>query len=254
MGRFDDKPEDLERVAEEGEKAGDSGGMFIASKRLVNDLDKIYVAFLELATYGDVSYKGESKTKGQCNVASFTDDKYEGVYLFEMAPKHMKRFMAKLGKPQYNRSMLFEIERHGIPYDTQVYYEMEHVRDLTQSELDHLETVELHKLFSRQANGDSTTPTSPPPATGHKSSTFMKQCGEEAVRLGWAPSKAMLETNMVIASEGFFKGTIKSKDMTNDQQQRFLEGLKAMTKGQQPGDIVDVTADSLNLDEDVDFF
>ena len=74
------------------------------------------------------------------------------------------------------------------------------------------------------------------------------------MRLRWAPDKEALKTNLTIANKEFFKGFLKSEDMNNDQQQRFLEGLKAMTEGQGPEDIVDVTGDKLDLDEDVDFF
>ena len=146
MGRFDTKPEDWDKATKDGEKAGDAGSMFIA-KRMKNDLDKIYIAFLEIPRFGSVVYDGESSEKGQANVVSFSEsgDKLEeGVFILEMAPKHVNRFLTKLRKPQYGLPKVYEIERHGAANYTQTYYEMECIRDLTEDEMSHLETVELH--------------------------------------------------------------------------------------------------------------
>jgi len=254
MSRFDTKPEDWDKAADEGEDAESSGGLFI-QKRMKQDLSTIYVAFLEIPKFGRVTYPdGKTSDKGQANVASFGRDgnaMEEGVFIIEMAPKHINRFIAKLRKPKYGLGMLYEIERHGKPNDTQTYYEIDDVRALTQEEMDFLDTVELHKLFSRQ--DDSASASSPPSAVSSVS-VFMKQCHDEAVRLGWAKDRDILKQNMVVANKTFFKGMLESKDMTHDQQARFLEGLKAMEPGQEPGAIVDVTADKLDLDEDVDFF
>ena len=254
MSRFDTKPEDYDKAVEQGEEAGASGSMFI-NKRLANDLDTVYVTFLEIPQFGTVTYEGKSNAKGQANVVSWGKDGStleDDVFLLEMAPKHVNRFLAKLRKPQYGLAKIYEIERHGVANYQQTYYEMEFVRDLTQEEADHLETVEMHKLFTRK---DSDTTTSPPPVTSQSTvSVFMKQCHDEAVRLGWAKDKPILMQNMMVANKTFFKGLVKSDVMSHNDQLRFLEALRAMEPGQEPGAIIDVNADKLDLDEDVDFF
>ena len=106
MGRFDNL--DYEKAKEEGEKAAEDLSMFIA-KRMKKDLDTIHVMFLELPSFGSVIYDGKASTKGQANVASYDKEtgEYEGVFLLEMALKHMKRFLLKLEKPKYGIEKLY---------------------------------------------------------------------------------------------------------------------------------------------------
>ena len=260
MSRFDTKPEDYDRAVEQGEEAGASGSMFI-NKRLANDLDTVYVTFLEIPQFGTVTYEGKSNAKGQANVVSWGKDGStleDDVFILEMAPKHVNRFLAKLRKPQYGLAKVYEIERHGVANYQQTYYEMEFVRDLTQEEADHLETVEMHKLFTRKdSDSDTTTSPSPPPQAQQQADdgAFMRQCGEQAVRLGWAKDKAVLKQNLGVANKTFFKGATPVAEMTRDTKAKFLEALLAMEPGQQPGEIVDVSAgEVLDLDSEVDFF
>ena len=258
MGRFDTKPEDWDKAVDEGEKAGDASSLFI-TKRLKKDLDTIYIAFLEIPRFGTVVYEDKSSEKGQANVVSFGEDGKEleeDVYILEMAPMHINRFLNKLRKPQYGLAKVYEIERHGAPNYTKTYYEMELVRDLTQAEIDHLETVEMHALFTR---GDSTASTSPPPASQASTvSVFMKRCGEEAVRLGWAADQETMKSNLVIANKTFFRGFIPSNEMSDWHQSKFLEALGAVEKGQQPAEIgylnLDDNEPPIDLNEDVNFF
>lgn len=259
MSRFDTKPEDYDKAVEDGERASESGSMFI-QKRLKTTLDHIYIVFLEIPRFGTVVYDGNPSEKGQANVVSFGNDGSqceEGVFILEMAPLHINRFLAKLRKPQYGLAKLYEIERHGLPKNTKTYYELEIVRDLTDAEINYLEGVEMHPLFTRQATDTDTTPAPPtgipPPApvVPPPSQEFNARVGIEMKRLDWS------KENMLVAIKTYFQGAItKGSEMNPGQQEAFIGALQRMAPGDAPAGIgYQETGEPLDLDEDtVNFF
>ena len=250
MGRFDVKPEDYDKAIEDGEKAGDAGSMFIA-KRLKDDLNCIYITFLEIPSFGKVVYDGVPSEKGQANVVSWGKDGNEleeGAYILEMAPTHINRFLAKLRKPQYGLAKVYEIERHGAKGFQKTYYELEIIRDLTPDEIDKLEQVELHELFTRQGDGDTapaTTTTALPVST-----EFNNNVGTQMKRLGWTPQ------DVKHAIKTYFQGDITTgAEMSHAQRDAFIVALQRLSPGDAPASIgYQETGEPLNLDEDIDFF
>ena len=250
MGRFDKKPEDYDKAIKDGEKAGDSGSMFIA-KRLKDDLNRIYITFLEIPCFGKVVYDGVASEKGQANVAAWDEDGKEmedGVFILEMAPTHINRFLAKLRKPQYGLAKIYEIERHGAKNFQKTYYEMEIVRDLTPDEIDVLEKVELHDLFTRQ--GDDDTSTAATSSTPPPSKEFNTNVGTEMKRLGWTPQ------DVKHAIKTYFQGDITmGAEMSHAQRDAFITAMQRLAPGDASGGIgYQETGEPLNLDEEVDFF
>jgi len=263
MGRLDAKPEDYDRAMEQGEEAAAEGGMFLNS-RLTNDMDRIYVVFLEVPQFGTVTFKdGKSSERGQANVLSFGKDGSQcedEVFILSMAPKHWNRFTAKIRKPKYGLAKLYEIERHGVAQYPQTSYELDDIRDLTPDEIAYAEQVELHELF-KPKDGDSATapppPSGPPrPPVGDTTSnayaTWNKRVVHEMKLLEWSGE----DIKQAIAT--FFGEHINGSDMGTLQKDKFLEALRKVNKGGVPADIGvygDVElADTLNLDDETDFF
>ena len=264
MGRLDKKPEDYERAREQGEEAATSGSMFL-NKRMSNDHDKVYVVFLEIPQFGSVTYKdSKPKEKGQANVLSFGKDGSqceEDVFILELAPKHHNVFIDMLMKPKYGLAKLYEIERFGVPNYTGTRYALDEVRDLTPEEIAYAEQVELHELFRAYKDDDSAP--APPPApprpaplvgdtTGNAYATWNTRVVQEMKLLGWGG------TEIKEAIQTFFGEVISGSDMGTLQRDKFLEALRKVNKGGMPADIgvygeVQL-GDTLNLDEDVDFF
>lgn len=258
MSRFDTKPEDWERVEEKEKQLVDSTSMFIA-KRLRDDLDKIQVVFLQIPEMGVVYYDGKPENKGQANVASFVNDQFEGVFLLEMAPKHMLRFRLKLQKPNYGLPKIYEIERHGVRDNKQTLYDLEYVRDLTPAERAVLETVDLYDLFKRQ-DGDAAPSPAPRPPTPAQATLdegyveWNKAVAAEAKRLGWA-DEGKLGENIKLAITRFLGGYLHGSEMTEHQRDGFLDMLRGLHDGTAPASVEkwDI-AGGIDLDEDVDFF
>jgi len=263
MGRLDKKPEDYEKAREQGEEAATSGSMFL-NKRMPGDHDKVYVVFLEIPQFGPVTYKdSKPKEKGQANVLSFGNDGSqceEEVFILELAPKHHNVFIDMLMKPKYGLAKLYEIERFGVPNFTGTRYALDEVRDLTPEEVAYAEQVELHELFKPKDGDTAAAPTpptgpAPPPAgdtTGNAYVQWNKQVVHEMKLLEWAGE------DMKQAIKVFFGEYINGGDMGTSQRDKFLEALRKVNKGGVPADIgvygdVEVR-DTLNLDEDVDFF
>ena len=251
MSRFDTKPEDYDKAIQEGEDASDAGSLFI-QKRMKDDLDCIYIAFLEIPSFGTVVYDKKPIVKGQGNVVSFGKDgneKEEGVFILEMAQKHVLRFLAKLRKPQYGIAKVYEIERHGVSGDQQTYYEMEFIRDLTEDEINDLEEAKLHKLFTRQ---DDTTAPAPAAESIHSPSylAFNKQVVAEVNRLGWA------KENVQFAIKTFTGGSpLTGMEMSDVQREDFVAALAKLNPGEAPASIgYNETEEPLDLNADVNFF
>lgn len=264
MGRLDVKPEDYDRAREQGEEAAAAGGMFINS-RMANDLDKIYVVFLQIPEFGMVTYKnGETGEKGQANVLSFGKDGNQcedEVFILSMAPKHWNRFTAKLSKPKYGLAKLYEVERHGAAQYPQTAYELDDIRDLTPEEVAYAEQVELHELFKPKDSDTAAAPAppsgpAPPPVGDTKSGAYVqwnKNVAHEMKLLEWTVEK------IKEAMKVFFGEYIAGSDLVAEQRDRFLAALRKVNKGGAPADIGvygDVElGETLNLDDEtIDFF
>lgn len=254
MSRFDMDDRAWDSAETDGKRATDS--MFI-SGRLKDDLDTIQVAFLEVPKFGMVKYEeGDPARKGQVNVASFVDDKFEGVFLLTMSPTHMNRFIAKLRKPQYGLAKVYEIERHGVAQSPKTYYELDFVRELTAEETAMLETVDLHALFTPKDDTTPAPPTSAPPTLDKESyKEWNLGVVHEAKRLGWAadgsPTQAIKDAISV-----YFGNYIKGSDMDNGQRNAFIEAIRGLEDGAKPTEIgsFSLLEGDIDLEEDVDFF
>ena len=256
MSRFKTSPEDWKRAAEEGEKADEASGMFIA-KRMKEDRKKIYIAFLEIPTFGTVQYKDGPATRGQANVASFGPDgmEFEGIFLLEMAPKHINGFLTKLERPECGLDKVYEIERRGAKNYKQTIYTIEILRPLTQPEMDSLETIDFYELFKRQ--GDDATPPAPAtPAPAIKPATeayieWNRSVVVEAKRLGW-DAEGKLAENVRLAIATYFGEPIEGQAMDVTQRDSFIDAMRGLADGTAPANVGNHPY--IDLDEDVDFF
>lgn len=253
MSRFDESYEGGKKAAKDA-----SGGIFA---ELRDDGDRLVFAFQQDFLTKEEMTDWGSKNRSAANIAVFSEDgtTFESMQILKLAPTHAVKLIER--RIKFGGDKLYEIIRRGAARSTDTYYECDVLRPLTTEEMTLLDSKPLHDL-TKVRDEDNGYPAAGKPeatdstasATEHKASPFMKQCGAEAVRLGWAPDVDTLKSNIARANKYFFKGFIASKDMTHDEQQRFLEGLKAMQPGQGPDAIVDVTVDKLDLDEDINFF
>lgn len=244
MGRFDESYESGKKAAKSA-----SGGVFAELK---DDGDRLVFAFQQDFLTKEEMTEWGLKNRSAANIAVFSEDgtAFKSMQILKLAPSHAVKLIER--RIKFGGDKLYEIIRRGAARSTDTYYECDTLRPLTAEEMTLLDSKPLHDL-TKVRDEDNGYPAAGTPQSG--ASTFMKQCGEQAVRLGWAEDKEALKSNMTIANRNFFsEGFIASKDMTRDQQAKFLEGLKAMEQGQGPSQIVNVVADVLDLDEDVDFF
>lgn len=256
MGRFDKTWNEAEK---QGQLATES---IFLNKRLKNDRDKVYVAFLEPPEFGTTKYKdGTTSRRAQMNVAVFTKDlaleyyeDHPNVMILEFAPKHMNRIIAKIQKPRYGMKQIYEIDRFGVAQDTQVAYELEPMRELTNEEIKVLETVKLHPLFSRKdddATGDNSEPKKP--LTDESRKKFADDMHVELQRLGWT------KDDYITFNKGFFQSHfLDYNSLTEDMRQAALDKLQELEPGAKSSDNVGFyssMANPVNLDADTeDFF
>lgn len=245
MSRFDESYESGKKAAKSA-----SGGVFA---ELRDDGDRLVFAFQQDFLTKEEMTDWGSKNRSAANIAVFSKDGtvFESMQILKLAPSHAVKLIER--RIKFGGDKLYEIIRRGAARSTDTYYECDTLRPLTAEEMTLLDSKPLHDL-TKVRDEDNGYPAAGTSTPAPQTSTFMKQCHDEAVRLGWAKDTEALKVNMTRANKYFFKGFIASKDMSHDQQQKFLEGLRAMEKGQGPDAIVDVTAEELDLSADTDFF